>query len=119
MTSLLHRRQLDLKSLKFLNLATRWACRYLAVNLYKSRYGCLVEALEHVIENSSDRTVAAEAIGILAQIQKFSFLILLTTFDSILGLTKPLSDVLQAKHLNLSAALELVDSIVQVMKQTE
>ena len=69
---------------------TRWACRYLAVNLYKSRYGCLVEALEHVIENSSGRTEAAEATGILAQIQKFSFLILLTTFDSILGLTKPL-----------------------------
>lgn len=74
-----------------------------------------MEALEHVIENSSDRTEAAEATGILAQI-KFSFLIL-TTFDSILGLTKPLSDALQAKHLNLSAALELVDSIVQVMKQ--
>jgi hypothetical protein len=95
---------------------TRWACRYFAVNLYKSRYDCLVEALEEVIENSNDRTEAAEATGILAQIQKFSFLILLTTFDSILGLTKPLSDALQVKHLNLSAALELVDSVIGLLK---
>ena len=103
------------KQLKVPQLSdTRWACRYLAVNMYRSRYGCLVEALEEVIENSSDRT---EAAGILAQIQKFSFLILLTTFDSILGLTKPLSDALQAKNLNLSAALELVDSIIQLLKQ--
>ena len=71
-----------------------------------------MEALEEVIENSSDRTEAAEATGILAQIQKF-FLILLTTFDSILGLTKPLSDVFQVKHVNLSAALELVDSVIE------
>ena len=76
-----------------------------------------MEALEEVIENSRDRTEAAEATGILVQIRKFSFLIFLTTFDSILGLTKPLSDALQVKHLNLSAALELVDSIIQVMKQ--
>ena len=85
--------------------------------MYRSRYGCLVEALEEVIENSSDRTEAAEATGILAQIQKFSFVVLLTTFDSILGLTKPLSDALQAKNLNLAAALELVDSIIQLLKQ--
>ena len=109
------------KGLKVLEIPqlsdTRWACRYLAVNLYKSRYTCLIEALEEVIENGSDRTEAAEATGILAQIQKFSFLVLLTTFDSILGLTKPLSDALQVKHLNLSAALELVDSINEVMKK--
>lgn len=116
MTSLLmHKRRSNQKSSQFCN--TCWACCYLAVNLYKSRYGCLVETLEEVIENSSDRTEAAEATGILAQIQKFSFLILLTTFDSILGLTKPLSDALQVKHLNLSAALELVDSIIQLLKQ--
>ena len=108
----------QLKVLKIPQLSdTCWACRYLAVNLYKSRYGCLVEALEEIIENGNDRTEAAEATGILAQIQKFSFLILLTTFDSILGLTKPLSDALQVKHLNLSAALELVDSIIQLLKQ--
>ena len=105
------------KQLKVLEIPqlsdTRRACHYFAINLYKSRYSGLVEALE---ESGNDRTEAAEATCILAQIQKFSFLILLTTFDSILGLTKPPSDVLQ---VNLSAALELVDSIIQLLKQTE
>ena len=94
---------------------TCWAHRYFAVNVYKSQYDCLVEALEEAIENSSDRT---EATGILTRIQKFSFLVL-TTFDSILGLTKPLSDALQVKHLNLSATLESVDSVIDLLKQTE
>ena len=78
-----------------------------------------MEALEEVIENSNDRTEAAEATSILAQTQKFFFLILLTAFDSILGLTKPLSDALQVKHLNLTAALELVDFIIQLLKQRQ
>ena len=42
-----------------------------------------MEALEEVIENSSERTEAVEATGILAQTQKF--LLILTTFDSTLG----------------------------------
>ena len=62
---------------------TRWSCRYFAVNLFKLRYECLVEALEEVIDNSSDRTEAAEATGILAQIHSFSFLVFVTTFDCI------------------------------------
>ena len=65
-----------LKELEIPQLSgTRWACHYFAVNvnLYKSRYDCLVEALEEVIENSSDRT---EATGILAQVLScFSYFI--------------------------------------------
>lgn len=111
-------KQKGLKVLEIPQLSdTRWACRFFAVNLYKSRFMCLVETLDELIEVSRDRTEAAEACGILSQIQKFSFLVLLSTFDSVLGLTKPLSDTLQIKHLNLSTALELVDSITQVMKK--
>ena len=65
---------------------TRWDCRFFAVNLYKSRFACLIEALDDLIEESRDRTEAAEASGILSQIQKFFFLVLLSTFDSILSL---------------------------------
>ena len=60
-----------------------------------------------MVEKGKDRTEAAEASGILTQIQKSSFLVLLSTFDTSLGLTKPLSDAFQVKH---SAALELVNS---------
>uniref|UniRef100_A0A1X7U5U3 TTF-type domain-containing protein n=1 Tax=Amphimedon queenslandica TaxID=400682 RepID=A0A1X7U5U3_AMPQE len=109
------------KNLKVLEIPqlsdTRWACRYFAVNMFKSRYDCLVEALDEIIDKSRDGIEAAEARGILSQIQCFSFLVLLMTFDGILGLTKPLSDALQAKVVNLTLALELVDTVIQVMKQ--
>ena len=35
----------------------RWDCYYLAVNLYKSRYGCLVEALKEAVKNINDKTL--------------------------------------------------------------
>lgn len=50
-----------------------------AVNMFKSRYDCLMEALEEVIDSSRDRTEAAEARGILTQIQRFSFLLFVMT----------------------------------------
>ena len=39
---------------------TRWACRFFAVNLYKSRFMCLFEALDELIEESRVRTEAQE-----------------------------------------------------------
>ena len=84
----------------------------LSISISHDNYSCLVEVLEEISENGKDGVEAAETTGILAQIHKFSFLILLTTFDRIPGLTKPLSDTLQVKHLNLSSALDLVDSMI-------
>lgn len=98
----------ELKVLEIPHLSdTHWACHYLTVSLYKSRFSCLAKALNELVEKGKDRTEAAEASGILTQIQKSSFLVLLSTFDTSLGLTKPLSDAFQVKH---SAALELVNS---------
>lgn len=55
-------------------------------------FSCLVEALDEFVEKGKDRMNTAEASGILTNIQKFSpsFIVLLATFDSILGLIKPL-----------------------------
>ena len=66
-------------------------------------------ALETIIDNSTDRAEAAEAVGLSVQLQEFSFLFL-QVFNCVLGLTKPLSDTPQAKQLNLATAIDLVDS---------
>ena len=106
------------KGLKVLEIPhlsdTRWACHFFAVNLYKVRFSCLLEVLDEIVVVGNG-TEAVEALGILAILKSFSFIILLMTFDSILGLTKPLSDVFQSKHLNLAAALEMVDSVTEIM----
>ena len=89
---------------------TRWVCRYVAVQLFLNRYECLILALESIIDESTDRSEAAEAVGLLAQLQEFSFIFFLKAFNCVLGLTKPLSDTLQSQQLNLATAIDLVDS---------
>ena len=54
---------------------TRWVCRYAAVKLFKEHYRSLLQALETIISNSHDGCEGAEAIGLLKQLQSFSFLL--------------------------------------------
>ena len=94
---------------------TRWVCRHSAVHLFKVRYRYLIEALEEIIDNSRNRCEAAEAIGLFSQMKQFSFLILLQTFQNLLGVTKPLSDVLQGKELDLSNAMHMVNALLKTL----
>ena len=94
---------------------TRWVCRYAAVQLFLNRYECLILALESIVDESTDRSEAAEAVGLLAQLQEFSFIFFLQAFDCVLGLTKPLSDTLQTKQLDLATAIDLVDSTCKTL----
>ena len=65
-----------LKGLRVLEIPqlsdTRWACRYMAVHLFQTRYECLLEALDD-IERSRDRSAAAEARGLVMQLKSLSF----------------------------------------------
>ena len=51
-----------------------------------------------------------EARGFWHQIQSLQFLVCTIVFDKVLLLTKGLSDVLQAKELDLAAAVDLVNT---------
>ena len=93
---------------------TRWVCRFSAVQLFLHRFECLILALVAIIDDSTDR---AEAVGLSAQLQEFAFLFFLQVFNSVLGLTKPLSDTLQTKQLNLATAIDLVGSTCLTLKE--
>ena len=95
---------------------TRWVCRYMAVRLFQTRYVCVLEALID-IQGSRDRTAAGESQGLIMQLKRFSFVVILCIFEEILGLTKPLSDHLQSKELDLSHAMDLVESVQETLKQ--
>jgi hypothetical protein len=45
---------------------TRWVCRFAAVQLFLNRFESLILALETVINDSTDRAEAAEAVGLSA-----------------------------------------------------
>ena len=53
---------------------TRWVCQFSAVQLFLHRFECLILALEAIIDDSTDRAEAAEAVGLSAQLQEFAFL---------------------------------------------
>lgn len=94
---------------------TRWVCRYAAIQVFLNRFECLILALEVIVDESKDRSEAAEAVGLSVQLQEFSFLLFLQVFYCVLGVTKPLSDTLQTKQLNLATAIDLVDSTCKTL----
>ena len=81
---------------------TRWVCRYVAVRLFKECYDSFLHALEKITEQSHDGCEKAESIGLLHQLQSFTFILLLWIFDDVCGITKILSDTLQGKELDLA-----------------
>ena len=111
-------RDKDIRVMEIPSLSdTRWVCRFAAVQLFLNRFECLILALETIIDDSTDRAEAAEAVGLSVQLQEFSFLFFLQVFNCVLGLTKPLSDTLQAKQLNLATAIDLLDSTCKALKE--
>ena len=90
---------------------------FAAVQLFLNHFERLILALETITDDSTDRAEAAEAVGLSVQLQEFGFLLFLQVFNCILGLTKPLSDTLQAKQLNLATAIDLVDSTCKTLKE--
>lgn len=96
---------------------TRWVCRHVAVRLFKERYDSLLYALESIIAQSHDGCEKAESIGLLHQLQSFTFILLLWIFEDILGITKILSDTLQGKELDLARAMELVNSVQEILTE--
>ncbi len=93
--------------------ATRWACRYAAINTICRTYDSLLMALEE-IGSSSDHSKAIEAKGLLFQVQSFSFLLSLVIFDRILSCTK---QQLQSSKIDLYRASELVTASKAMLQQ--
>ena len=86
---------------------TRWACSYATVNAVCYTFDSILLTVEQIAD-SRDVKKAIEARGLYHQLNSFSFIISLITFDRILTCTKQLSDQLQSSTLNLSLASELV-----------
>ncbi len=94
---------------------TRWACRYLSLDVIASTFDSILATLE-CIADDSDKTKAIEAVGILHQVNSFKFLSCLVIFHRILGITKSLSDQLQSRDLDLCFAADLVISTTDTLK---
>ena len=95
---------------------TRWVCRYAAVNAICHTFDSILLTVEE-LGQSQDARKAVEARGLLHQLNSFSFLVSLITFDRILTCTKQLSDKLQSSSLDLSSAAELVSATKSLLTE--
>ena len=94
---------------------TRWACRYLSLDVICSTFDSVLATLES-IANGDDKAKAIEAVGLLHQVNSFKFLSCLVIFHRLLGLTKSLSDQLQSRDIDLCSASELIESTIGTLK---
>ena len=93
---------------------TCWACKHDAVESMYVVYSSLIYALEEI--NTRDYNNSVEAKGLLLQLKSFEFIVPLIVFRKILKITKSLSDALQCRDLDLSAASGLVTASIEALQ---
>lgn len=87
---------------------TRWVCCHAAVQLFLNRYECLISALESIIDQQ-------KLLACPYSCKSFLLYFFLQVFHCVLGLTKPLSDTLQTKQLNLATVIDLVEATCKTL----
>ena len=93
---------------------TRWACRFLALRNIMDTLPALKRLLQQIAqERHGERTV--EARGLLPQID-LQFVVHLVTLSKLFAETKLLSDMLQSQTVDLARAVDLVNALVQTLK---
>lgn len=93
---------------------TRWACRFVALRNIMDRLPAIKQVLQELTQERRGEQ-SSEARGLLAQLD-LEFVVHLVTFRKLFGETKILSDMLQAPDLDLSTAVDLVETLVQTLK---
>ena len=96
---------------------TRWACRQRSVNAICMTFKAILAALEEIGNRSDDRKKGVEATGLLHQIRSFKFLYSLILFDRILLCSSSLSNLLQETQLDLSKAVEVVNTTISTFDE--
>lgn len=88
---------------------TRWACRYVACRNVMDRLPAIIQVLEDISEeHHPDRAV--DARGLLVQID-LNFIGCLAVFKTVLGDSRFLSEMLQSKKVDLTAAVTLIETL--------
>lgn len=94
---------------------TRWTCQHAACNAVLKTLGPLLETLNILAQgNHTERAVEAKSIH---RFIDFGFILALVFFENILKRTQTLSNMLQAKDIDLASAVLLVRTIIQELEE--
>ena len=91
---------------------TRWSCRYDSIVAVTTTYSAILETLEHTASACMDRVKAIEATGILAGLKSYDFVVSLTVYKKVLGITSKLSDLLQKESLDYGSAASVIEESI-------
>ncbi|KAL4112638.1 hypothetical protein QTP88_016386 [Uroleucon formosanum] len=94
---------------------TRWVCRFKNCEAMIRNYTAIIEYLSNEIEEQSDKDV--EAIGILSEVQKCTFLIRVLLLKDVLGIINILSTTLQSKTGTLGKAKNIINGVILSFEQ--
>ncbi|KAF0707970.1 zinc finger MYM-type protein 1-like, partial [Aphis craccivora] len=95
---------------------TRWVCRFKNCEAMIRNYTAIIEYLSNEIEEQSDKDVV-EAIGILSEVQKCTFLIGVLLLKYVLGIINILSTTLQSKTGTLGKAKNIINGVILSFEQ--
>jgi len=77
----------------------------------------VVSTLEELQQENKQVNVATKAATLLNSVQKYTFLIAVLVMQHTSGIIVPILELLQKKELDIFAVVELIDSVLDILRQ--
>jgi len=97
--------------------ATRWVERHDSIIIFVTLLPAVVSTLEELQQENKQVEVATKAATLLNSVQKCTFLIAALVMQHTSGIILPVSKLLQKKELDIFAAIELIDGVLDILRQ--
>jgi len=97
--------------------ATRWLVRHDSIIIFVTLLPAVVSAHEELQQENKQVEVATKAATLLNSVQKCTFLIAVLVMQHTSGINLPVSKLLQKKELDIFAVIELIDSVLDILRR--
>ena len=97
--------------------ATRWIERHDPLIIFVTLLPAVVSTLEELQQENKQVEVATKAATLLNSVHKCTFLIAALVMQHTSGIFLPVSKLLQKKELDIFAVIELIDSVLDILRQ--
>ena len=96
---------------------TRWVERHDSIIIFVTLLPAVVSRLEDLQQDNKQVKVVTTAATLLNSVQKCTFLIAALVMQHTSGIILPVSKLLEKKELDIFAVIELIDSVLDILRQ--
>lgn len=98
--------------------STRWEAHYFATSAILKSYSCILEALENIMDDSSQKGETIRDAGAISdKMQELEFTLMLVLWNEILGHFHAVSKTLQNPSLNLNVCADLYTTLSSQLRE--